>query len=204
MGLCAQTEPIQTGMTYKFLLSVGRTMYARVLSIDSAAMYVLEANDTDPQFVPVHQIVRYSQVAERRNLLTLDPLSFVSDFFVVPITYYRRLDDHWMVGGGPRYYRPSDRFGFLLDARYFTAGNAPRGFYVGPNAGFVPKLPYPYEGEFDAITAGVVFGWDWSLSYNLTIGFGISLDGVIAMEPTPSHRPVLPLLFYRADLGWAW
>lgn len=76
--------------------------------------------------------------------------------------------------------------------------------YVGPDAGFVPNLPYRYEGEFDAITAGVVFGWDWSLSYNLTIGFGITLDAIIPIEPTLLHRSVLPLLFYRADLGWLW
>jgi hypothetical protein len=201
-------QTYETGRTYRFTLNLGASKTARVLGSDSTSLFVIAHNDTDAEFIPYSQIALAEEVRRRDNMITFSGIGLFIG--TIAPTYYRRIDDGVMLGGGPRYHNYSKRLGGLIEARIYTAENAPYGFYFAPNIGFLPDFQYPFaDGDYpdDAITAGIVLGWQWFTSYRFGLGFGFSFDGVFALENENADRdvdPIGPLVMYRGDIAYAW
>lgn len=192
----------EVGQTYRFALNNGARLYARFVRADSLALYVVPADETDMSIVQRSSIESYVIAKPRRHLVTFSILGLVRAA-VVP-TYFTLLSEHWIVGGGPRYYMTSGRFGGLIEGRVYPFGESPSGFYIAPNVGFVPKFPDFHLTPVDAATAGIMVGWQWFHSYNFTSGLGLGFDIVIPTQDRAYNSEPYAIGMWRFDVGSAW
>ena len=145
-------------------------------------------------------IVRTTEdVTPRNNMIILNPLKF---FLFYNLSYFHRLNDVTVIGGGLQIPTPSgvSGIGFNLEARFHPSGKALRGFYIAPNISYNHLTEGSNTGE--AFSLGALAGWQWFPGDEFAIGLGIGADYYIASQDTDEYDGWLPAI--RFDIGYAW
>ncbi len=149
-------------------------------------------------------ISQSSDITPRNHMLVINPLKFILFY---NISYFQKVSDHVVVGGGVQMPTISelDGFGANAEVRVYPSGENLRGFYVAPNISF--NHLFTEDGSTSPFSFGVLVGWQWFPGDQFAIGFGIGLDyyiGAIEEDDGDLERysGFLPAL--RFDIGYPW
>jgi hypothetical protein len=162
-------------------------------------------------------------ITTRNSMLVINPLKF---FLYYNLSYYQRLSNTLVVGGGLQMPTISEIGGFGANAeiRLHPSGKAMRGFYVAPNVSFnvlSTDFRTDYNPETDqyetreesasAFSVGGLVGWQWFPGDDFAMGLGIgldyyflssSVDDELGSNPFSSYNGTAPA--FRFDIGYAW
>lgn len=148
-------------------------------------------------------------VTPRSSMIVINPLKF---FLFYNLSYFHRLSNVIVVGGGLQTPTPSEISGFGVNAevRFHPSGRALRGFYIAPNISYNNLSgDDDSDGSVSVFSIGALAGWQWFPGDDFAIGLGIGVDhySVSATEGSDvdffsSYDGLVPAL--RFDLGYAW
>lgn len=152
-------------------------------------------------------------ITPRSNMLIVNPLKF---FWMYNLSYYRRLNEVVVVGGGLQTPTISGLGGFGANAeiRFHPSGKAMRGFYAAPNVSynlFMPTYDDAPDESVSAFSVGGLLGWQWFPGDDFAIGLGIGVDYYFLgssfdeeddQSSISTFNGTLPAI--RFDIGYAW
>lgn len=143
-------------------------------------------------------------ITPRTSMIVINPLKF---FLFYNISYFHKISQTVVVGGGIQFPTPSEwsGFGVLAEVRFHPSKKALRGFYVAPNISY----NHLEEGgqESSPFSVGALVGWQWFPGEEFAMGLGIGADyytGSVTSEggEDDEYDGWAPLV--RFDIGYAW
>ena len=144
-------------------------------------------------------------ITPRNSMIIINPLKFLLFY---NISYFHKISDHTVIGGGIQLPTISgiDGFGVNAEVRFHPSGKNLRGFYFAPNISY-NNLSGDDEGdESVSITSvGGLIGWQWFPGDQFAIGLGIGVDYYFFSGEDDTFSDFdgkAPLL--RFDIGYAW
>jgi hypothetical protein len=158
----------------------------------------------DTTFTESIIISQSSDITPRNHMLVINPLKFILFY---NISYFQKVSDHVVAGGGVQMPTVSELNGFGANAevRIYPSGENLRGFYVAPNISF--NYLYTEDGSTSPFSFGVLVGWQWFPGDQFAIGFGIGLDyyiGTIEEDDGDLERYNGTMPALRFDIGYPW
>lgn len=127
----------------------------------------------------VTKVSTSEDITPRSNLITINPLKF---FLLYNISYYHRINDVIVIGGGVQTPAISELqgWGIQAEARFHPSRKALRGFYVAPNISYnrlwVSSDDPGEDPTATAFSVGVLVGWQWFPGDEFAIGLGLGYD----------------------------
>lgn len=173
--------------------------------------------------VTAETISTTEDITPRSHMLVINPLKFLLYY---NLSYYQRLSNTLVIGGGLQMPTISDIGGFGANAevRLHPSAKAMRGFYVAPNVSYnvlSTEWRSNYNPETDqyetreesasAFSIGALVGWQWFPGDDFALGLGIGMDYYFLSSsfddgfdgnPFSSYNGTAPAL--RFDIGYAW
>ncbi len=145
-------------------------------------------------------------ITPRSSMIIINPLKFLLFY---NISYFHKISDDAVIGGGIQMPTLSDIEGFGLNAevRFHPSGKNLRGFYFAPNVSY-NYLSSDGSNESVSITSvGGLIGWQWFPGDQFAMGLGIGVDyyffsGDDNGEDFSRINGTAPAL--RFDIGYAW
>jgi len=146
-------------------------------------------------------------ITPRNSMIIINPLKFLLFY---NISYFHKISDHTVIGGGIQMPTISgiEGFGVNAEVRFHPSGKNLRGFYFAPNISY-NNLSGDDEGdESVSITSvGGLIGWQWFLGDQFAMGLGIGVDyyffsGDDDDDDFSDINGTAPAL--RFDIGYAW
>lgn len=137
-------------------------------------------------------------------MIVINPLKFLLFY---NISYFQKINDQTVVGGGIQFPTLSglDGFGVNAEVRFYPSGKNLRGFYIAPNFSF----NHLTGGDVSTSPAslGLLVGWQWFPGDQFAMGLGIGVDYYFGSvkdenENFGSYNGSAPAL--RFDIGYAW
>jgi hypothetical protein len=158
----------------------------------------------DTTFTASIIISQTGDITPRNHMLIINPLKFLLFY---NISYFQKVGDHVVVGGGVQMPTISglNGFGANAEVRIYPSGENLRGFYIAPNVSF--NHLSTDEGSTSPFSFGALVGWQWFPGDQFAIGFGIGLDYYIGTIEEDNgnlerYNGTVPAL--RFDIGYAW
>ena len=144
-------------------------------------------------------------ITPRNSMIIINPLKFLLFY---NISYFHKISDHTVIGGGIQLPTISgiDGFGVNAELRFHPSGKNLRGFYFAPNVSY-NNLSGDDEGdESVSITSvGGLIGWQWFPGDQFAMGLGIGVDYYFFSGEDDDFSDIngtAPAL--RFDIGYAW
>ena len=143
-------------------------------------------------------------ITPRNGMIVINPLKFLLFY---NISYFQKINDQTVVGGGIQFPTLSglDGFGVNAEVRFYPSGKNLRGFYIAPNFSF----NHLTGGDVSTSPAslGLLVGWQWFPGDQFAMGLGIGVDYYFGSvkdenENFGSYNGSAPAL--RFDIGYAW
>ena len=150
-------------------------------------------------------ISQTEDITPRTSMIVINPLKF---FLFYNISYYTKIKDNIVVGGGVQMPTLHDMSGFGINAelRYHPSKKAMRGFYIAPNISVSSLSTNSSNSSTSSISIGILAGWQWFPSAEFAMGFGIGVDEYFLTngksEGFGSYNGAVPAV--RFDIGYAW
>jgi hypothetical protein len=158
----------------------------------------------DTTFTASIIISQSEDITPRNHLFIINPLKFLLFY---NISYFQKVSDHVVVGGGVQMPTISglNGFGANAEVRIYPSGENLRGFYFAPNISF--NHLSTDDGSTSPFSFGTLVGWQWFPGDQFAIGFGIGLDYYIGSIEEDNgnlerYNGTVPAL--RFDIGYAW
>lgn len=166
--------------------------------------WTIDPETGDTIYVESVIISESEDITPRKNMIVINPLKFLLFY---NISYFHKLSDGAVIGGGIQTPTPKDisGFGVNAEARFYPNGKNLLGFYFAPNISY-NSLTDDEEDETVSITSvGGLVGWQWFPGDQFAIGLGIGVDYYFFsgddenFEDLDGFAPAL-----RFDIGYAW
>ncbi len=146
-------------------------------------------------------------ITPRTSMIVINPLKFLLFY---NISYFHKISDHAVIGGGIQMPTISDLNGFGVNAevRFHPSGKNLRGFYFAPNISYnnLSSDDSDDSDETVSITSvGGLIGWQWFPGEQFAMGLGIGVDYYFFSGDDDVFSDLdgsAPLL--RFDIGYAW
>jgi len=143
-------------------------------------------------------------ITPRNSMIIINPLKFLLFY---NISYFHKISDHTVIGGGVQMPTISglEGFGVNAEVRFHPSGKNLRGFYFAPNISY-NNLSSDGSDESVSITSvGGMIGWQWFPGDQFAIGLGIGVDYYFFSgedDDFSDYDGKAPAL--RFDIGYAW
>lgn len=143
-------------------------------------------------------------ITPRENMMVINPLKF---FLFYNLTYYRKIDDTFVIGGGFQLptLKEINGVGINAELRIHPGKKALRGFYIAPNLSFNTLSTSETNSTAQAFSIGVLVGWQWFPGSDFAMGLGIGIDHYFlsnSKDAFTSYDGNVPAV--RFDIGYAW
>ncbi|MBI3124925.1 MAG: hypothetical protein HYZ10_11035 [Ignavibacteriales bacterium] len=149
-------------------------------------------------------ISKSEDITPRSNMLIINPLKF---FLFYNLSYYRKIDNTLVIGGG--FQLPTikgvDGFGFNAEIRIHPSRRALRGFYIAPNISYNNLTTSGANSNANVFSIGALIGWQWFPGDEFAMGLGIGIDHYFlsnSKDAFNSYDGNVPAI--RFDIGYAW
>jgi len=180
--------------TYQYSNAQEKTVEKRVI-VDSKGN-----KDTTDAVI----ISKSEDITPRSNMLIINPLKF---FLFYNLSYYRKIDNTIVIGGG--FQLPTikgvDGFGFNAEIRIHPSRRALRGFYIAPNISYNNLTTSGANSNANVFSIGALVGWQWFPGDEFAMGLGIGIDHYFlsnSKDAFNSYDGNVPAI--RFDIGYAW
>ena len=145
-------------------------------------------------------------ITPRNNMIVINPLKFLLFY---NISYFHKINDGFVIGGGFQFPTPKDisGFGVNAEARFYPKGNNLKGFYIAPNFSYNSLTDDAADETLSVTSIGGLVGWQWFPGEQFALGLGIGVDyyfftGESNNEDFDDYDGFAPAL--RFDIGYAW
>jgi len=185
-----------------FILTVAFSALGQERTDETRITFNPETGDTTVTESIVVSITE--DITPRNHMIIINPLKFLLFY---NISYFQKISDNMVVGGGVQVPTLSGLSGFGANAeiRIHPNGKNLKGFYIAPNISYNHLTTD--EGSTSPFSVGVLAGWQWFPGEQFAIGFGIGLDYYIGtIEENngnlENYNGAVPAI--RFDIGYAW
>lgn len=149
-------------------------------------------------------ISKTEDITPRSNMIIVNPLKFI---LLYNISYFHRIGEGTVIGGGVQFPTPEGLNGFGLNAevRFYPTGKNMRGFYFAPNVSYNRLTGDGSDHSVFASSVGGLIGWQWFPGEQFAMGLGIGVDYYFLSSDHGDFKDfdgTAPLL--RFDIGYAW
>lgn len=149
-------------------------------------------------------ISQTEDITPRNSMIVINPLKFLLFY---NLSYFHKIDEHTVVGGGIQIPTLSGITGFGVNAevRFHPSGTNMRGFYVAPNVSYNNLSGEDSDNSYSITSVGALVGWQWFPGDQFAIGLGIGADYYFFsgndndFDKLDGSAPAL-----RFDIGYAW
>ncbi len=143
-------------------------------------------------------------ITTRNNMMIVNPLKF---FLFYNLTYFRKVDESIVLGGGVQFptIKGINGFGINAELRIHPSKKALRGFYVAPNISYNNLSTSGSKSSANVFSIGVIAGWQWFVGSDFAIGFGLGIDRYFlsnSKDAFTKYEGNVPAV--RFDIGYAW
>ena len=144
------------------------------------------------------------EITPRTSMIVINPLKFLLFY---NISYFHKISDHAVIGGGIQMPTLSDLNGFGVNAevRFHPSGKNLRGFYFAPNISYNNLSSDDSDESVSITSVGGLIGWQWFPGEQFAMGLGIGVDYYFFSGDDDDFSDLdgsAPLL--RFDIGYAW
>ncbi len=187
-------------------LLIGTVMLASAFGQDRTdeKKWSIDPKTGDTLYTEAVIISQTEDITNRNSMIIINPLKFLLFY---NLSYFHKIDDNTVIGGGVQIPTISGLTGFGLNAelRIHPNGKNLRGFYFAPNISY-NRLSSDEDDESASITSvGGLVGWQWFPGDQFAIGLGLGVDYYFFSGDGDSFTKLngtAPLL--RFDIGYAW
>jgi hypothetical protein len=149
-------------------------------------------------------IAEAEDITPRNSMIIINPLKFLLFY---NISYFYKINDGVVIGGGVQIPTPKDinGFGVNAEARFYPKGKNLRGFYFAPNVSYNSLTDEANDEDASITSVGGLVGWQWFPGDEFAIGLGIGVDYYFfsgSDESFDEYDGFAPAL--RFDIGYAW
>jgi hypothetical protein len=149
-------------------------------------------------------IAEAEDITPRNSMIIINPLKFLLFY---NISYFYKINDGVVIGGGVQMPTPKDinGFGVNAEARFYPTGKNLRGFYFAPNVSYNDLTDDTDNETASIFSIGGLVGWQWFPGDQFAMGLGIGIDYYFfsgSDEDFNDYDGFAPAL--RFDIGYAW
>ena len=166
--------------------------------------WTIDPETGDTVYTEAVIISQTEDITPRNSMIVVNPLKLLLFY---NISYFHKISDHTVVGGGIQMPTISGINGFGVNAemRFHPSGKNLRGFYVAPNVSYNNLSSDDNDNSVSISSVGGLLGWQWFLGDQFAMGLGIGVDYYFFSGDDDSFSKLdgtAPAL--RFDIGYAW